>query len=81
MSFGGSSTGASASGETVRANVVPTLRLVAEALKTPAFDAGEFDKLVRASLASIEKSRTDPQAIAGRAFNRHLKPYPAGDVR
>jgi zinc protease len=81
VSFGGSSTQASASGETVRANVAPTLRLVAEAMRTPAFDAGEFDKLVRAGLASIEKSRTDPQAIAGRAFNRHLKPYPAGDVR
>ncbi|MEO8487366.1 MAG: pitrilysin family protein [Betaproteobacteria bacterium] len=81
VSFGGSSTQASASGETVRANFAGTLRLVAEAMRTPAFDAGEFDKLVRASLAALEKSRTDPQSIAGRAFNRHLKPYPAGDVR
>jgi zinc protease len=81
VGFGGSSTQASASGETVRANVGGTLKLVAEAMKTPAFDAGEFDKLVRASLAQVEKSRTDPQAIAGRALTRHLKPYPAGDVR
>ena len=81
VSFGGGSTQATASGETVRANLGGVLKLVAEAMKTPAFDAGEFDKLVRANLAQLEKSRTDPQAIAGRAFNRHLKPYPAGDVR
>ncbi|CAG1005291.1 zinc protease [Burkholderiales bacterium] len=81
VSFGGGATQASASGETVRPNLAGVLALVAEAMKTPAFDAGEFDKLARASLAQIEKSRTDPQAIAGRAFNRHLKPYPPGDVR
>ncbi len=81
VSMGGGSTQASASGETVRANLGGVLKLVAEAMKSPAFDAGEFDKLVRANLASIEKARTDPQAIAGREFNRHLKPWPAGDVR
>ena len=81
VSLGGGSTSASASGETVRPNLAGVLKLVAEAMRTPAFDAGEFDKLVRASLASVENSRTDPQAIAGRAFNRHLKPWPAGDVR
>ncbi len=81
VSLSGGSTQASASGETVRANLAGVLKLVAEAMKAPAFDAGEFDKLVRANLASIEKARTDPQAIAGREFNRHLKPWPAGDVR
>ena len=81
VAIGGGSTQASASGETVRANLGGVLKLVAEAMKSPAFDAGEFDKLVRANLASIEKARTDPQAIAGREFNRHLKPWPAGDVR
>ena len=81
VGFSGSSTQASASGETVRANIGGTLKLVAEALRTPAFDAGEFEKLVRAGLAQIEKSRTDPQAIASRALTRHMKPYPAGDVR
>lgn len=81
VAMGGGSTQASASGETVRANLGGVLKLVAEAMKSPAFDAGEFDKLVRANLASIEKSRTDPQAIAGREFNRHLKPWPPGDVR
>ena len=81
VAMGGGSTQASASGETVRANLGGVLTLVAEAMKSPAFDAGEFDKLVRANLASIEKSRTDPQAIAGREFNRHLKPWPPGDVR
>ncbi|MFO1281547.1 MAG: pitrilysin family protein [Burkholderiales bacterium] len=81
VSIGGSSAQASASGETIRANLAATLALVAEALKTPAFDAAEFDKLKRAQLAALEASRTDPEAIAGRAFNRRLKPWPAGDVR
>ena len=53
--FGGGVDAASASGETVRANIVPTLKLVAEAMTAPAFDAGEFDKLVRARLASLEQ--------------------------
>ena len=81
VSLGGSSAQASASGETIRANLSAVLALVAEAMKSPAFDAAEFDRLKRTQITSLEASRTDPEAIAGRAFNRALKPWPAGDVR
>jgi zinc protease len=81
VSIGGGETATTATGETVRAHVVDVLRLVAEALREPAFPANEFEKLKRERLARLEQQRTDPQAIAGRAIARHDNPYPKGDVR
>jgi zinc protease len=81
VSLSGDATYASAGGETIRPNLGSTLKLVAEALRAPAFDAAEFDKMKRATIAQLEASRSDPQAVAGRAFARHLRPFPAGDVR
>ena len=55
-----------------------TLRLVAEVLREPAFPAGEFEELRRASLTGVEAQRGDPAAIAGERLSRHLNPYPPG---
>jgi zinc protease len=79
--FGGGSTNTAAGGETVRANLAATLRLAAEALRTPAFPAAEFEKLKRERATALEASRTEPTAIAQRALGRHDNPYPKGDVR
>jgi zinc protease len=65
----------------VRAHAADVLRLVAEALREPAFSANEFEKLKRERIARLEQQKTDPQAIAGRALARHDNPYPKGDVR
>ena len=81
VALGGGSTSTSAGGETVRANLGPTLRLAVEALRTPAFPAAEFDKLKRERVTALEASRTEPTAIAQRALGRHDNPYPKGDVR
>jgi zinc protease len=81
VALGGGSTSTSANGETVRANLGPTLKLAAEALRTPAFPAAEFDKLKRERVTALEASRTEPTAIAQRALGRHDNPYPKGDVR
>jgi zinc protease len=79
--FGGGSTSTSVGGETVRANLAATLKLAAEALRTPALAAPEFDKLKRERATALEASRTEPTAIAQRALARHDNPYPKGDVR
>jgi zinc protease len=67
-----------ASIETQREHLEETLRLVAEALRRPAFQASEFEELKRASLTSAETQRSDPSAIASEQLQRHLTPYPKG---
>ncbi len=78
--FGGP-TQATVSIETVRENLPAVMRLVAEVLREPSFPANEFEQLKQEQLAAIEQQRSEPQAIGGTAFNRHLNPYPKGDVR
>jgi zinc protease len=67
--------------ETIRENLPAVLRLVAEILREPSFPASEFEQLKQESLAGIEEQQREPQSVAGIAFNRHLNPYPKGDVR
>lgn len=67
--------------ETIRDNLPAVLRLVAEILREPAFPASEFDLLKQEQLTSLEQQRSEPGAIAFRALQRHLSPYPKGDVR
>jgi len=81
LALSASETVTSANAETVRENAVDVLRLAAEALRTPAFPAAEFDKLKRELATGIEASRTEPTAIVQRALARHDNPYPRGDVR
>ena len=61
-----------------RENLIPALRLVAEALREPAFPAAEFDELKRAVLAGTESEKSDPGAIAQIGLERYLRPYPPG---
>ncbi|HEX4883572.1 MAG TPA: insulinase family protein, partial [Casimicrobiaceae bacterium] len=81
VGIGGGETVVTASGETVRDNVPGVLRLVVEALRSPSFPADELDRLKRESLAALEASRSEPDAIASRALSRHDNPYPRGHVR
>jgi len=50
-------------------------------LQKPSFPASELDTLKRQRATQLESSRTDPQAIAGRALARLDNPYPVGDPR
>ena len=61
-----------------RENLVPALRLVAEALREPAFAQSEFDELKRAVLAGTEAQRSDPSVRAEIRLERHLQVYPPG---
>ncbi len=77
----GSSTGASASIETKRGNLVEVLKLVAEILKEPSFPEKEFEPMRQAWLASLEQERTNPETLAIIGIQKHLNPYPKGSVR
>ncbi len=66
---------------TIRASLIPALRLAAEVLRQPAFVESEFEQLRQASLARAESSRKEPGALAPLALRRHLIRYPAGDPR
>ena len=77
----GSQTGASASGQTYRAQLPDVLRLTAEVLREPSFPGSELEQLKRQRATRFEASRSEPQDIATRALARHANPYPPGDPR
>ena len=70
--------GDGASIEVRRENLAPTLRLIAEVLREPAFPKEEFEEMKRAALTGAESQRTDPAALAGVRLARHLSLYPKG---
>ncbi len=78
---GGGTTSANVSVETTRENLPAVLKLVAEILREPSFPVSEFEQLKQQELAGLEEQRTDPQAVAGIAIQRHLNPYPKGHVK
>src|SRR5260370_28150793 len=59
-------------------NLIPALRLAAEAMREPSFPASEFDELKRAALSDAQEQLSDPGANAEVRLSRHLEPYPAG---
>jgi zinc protease len=63
---------------TTHENLIPALRLAAEVLRTPSFDAGEFEKLRAERLAQIEQGRSEPAMLATISFQRKMNPYPMG---
>jgi zinc protease len=67
--------------ETVAANLPAVLTLAAEVLRQPAFPDNELETLRQQAIASLENQRSEPQAVVALAFQRHLNPYPPGDVR
>ena len=81
LSIAGAQTALAARGQTVRANLAPTLDLLAEVLQHPSFPAAELDTLKRARIAGVEQERSNPRAIAVRALARYDNPYPKGDDR
>ena len=71
--------GASVSVEVKRENLPEVLRLVAEVLREPAFDAQEFALLQQERLAAMEKARSEPDTQGGYAYRRALgSHYPKG---
>jgi zinc protease len=59
-------------------NLIPALRLVAEALREPSFAPAEFEEMKRAALTGVEAQRNEPSALAGVRLARHLHAYAPG---
>lgn len=78
---GGGAEGTYARVQTVKANLIPTLKLVGEVLKQPSFDAKEFEQLVSTQKVDIEQQLQDPQAIAFREYSRRQSEFPKGHPR
>ncbi len=61
-------------------NLMPSLTLMSEMLKNPAFDPSELEKLKTESLAYLESNKTEPQFLATKRMsvinNSHPKGHP-----
>jgi len=77
ISVSGGATSAQARIETTRANLPEALRLAAEILKEPAFDADEFQVLKNQRVTNAQAQLTEPQPLAVNAFQRAMTPRPA----
>ncbi len=64
--------------ETSRANLGAAMALLADVFKQPAFDAQEFDELVRSNVSQLEAGRSEPQVQAIMVAQRRLNPFPKG---
>ncbi|HET9425337.1 MAG TPA: insulinase family protein, partial [Gemmatimonadaceae bacterium] len=64
--------------EATNATLVPTLNLVAEALKAPRLDSAEFEALRQQQLVALEEAKSEPQALASTALQRVLTPVAKG---
>ncbi|HJV22590.1 MAG TPA: pitrilysin family protein [Holophagaceae bacterium] len=64
-----------------RANLPAVMALVTEVLRTPAFDAEEFGKLVSEQVSGLENAKNEPQSKASIAMMKHTSPYPVGHPR
>ena len=81
VAFSGSATGLTVSIQTVKENLPATLDLVTHILRHPAFPESEFKQWREASLADVEESRSDPQAMASNLLHRYFNRHPRGDLR
>ncbi len=81
MGVGGRASQATLAFETVRANLPAVLKLAAEILREPVFPEKEFEELRQENLAGLEQQKSEPEAVGMTAYQRHMNPYPRGDVR
>lgn len=81
VNIGGGLNQVNVSIETTHGNLPDVIKLVAEIMKEPSFDANEFEKLKQENIAGIESQRSEPQQIAFIEYQRKTSPFPKGDIR
>jgi zinc protease len=82
LNVSGGINGATATVETMEANLAGALRLAAEILRQPSFPESEFEQVRQQRIAAIEAGRSEPQMLASLELSRHFtSSYPRGDVR
>jgi len=67
--------------ETTRPTFAATLKLVAEILRQPAFDAIEFEQAQREAIAGVEAQRGEPLMLGQVTFARQAGKYQQGHPR
>lgn len=67
--------------ETKREYLMEVLPLVADILRNPRFNNGEFDVLKRQAISATESRMTEPNVLAGLELRRILAPYDKEDIR
>ncbi|MBA4071979.1 MAG: insulinase family protein [Gemmatimonas sp.] len=78
VNIGGAGNNVVVNVETTRPNLIPTLRLIGEVLREPAFDAKELELLRTEGLAGLEQNRSEPQFVAFVTIQRIMNPWPKG---
>jgi zinc protease len=81
MTVIGGPANATATIETVEANLPAVLLLAAEVLREPSYPEKEFEQMRQQRIAMLEASRSDPGALASVALEKRLNSYPRGDIR
>lgn len=81
VSVSGGATTCSVKVETTKENLKPTLAIIADILKNPAFPQNEFEILVNQEVSSIEEQKSDPQGLASVEYSRAIGNYPKDDPR
>lgn len=69
ISFGANNGNVYATINSTEENLMPTLALMSEMLKNPAFDASELEKLKTERLAALESNKTEPQFLASKRLS------------
>ncbi len=67
--------------ETIKANLPEAIKIVTDMLKESTMPEKEFEEVRQQELAGLEQQLSDPQALANKAMERHMNPYPKGDIR
>jgi zinc protease len=67
--------------ETNRDNFIAALKLGISVLKTPRFDAAEFEQLRAAIVENLQSSRDEPETRLAETIASYGNPYPKGDIR
>jgi zinc protease len=67
--------------ETVKDNLPAVLELVTQMLMDTKMQEKEFNEMRTQTLAQSEQQLSDPQALANLAMEKHMNPYPKGDIR
>ncbi|MDX1984261.1 MAG: pitrilysin family protein [Bryobacteraceae bacterium] len=81
VNMGGGTQFGTANIQTVGPNLPAVLKLVAEVMREPAFPESEFEQVKQAALSGIESQKSQPQFLAMNGLQKHMNPYPKGDVR
>jgi len=81
VSISGGATNCNVRVETTRENLKPTLAIIADILKNPAFPQNEFEILVNQEVSAIEAQKGDPQGLASVEYSRAIANYPKDDPR